>query len=582
MHIETVKNRTSPPCILLRESYREGGKVKKRTLANLTQWPPEVLAAFSQVLKTHRKGGKSPHGSDFRVLRSLPHGHVRAVMAVMKRLKLDSLLASGRSPARDQVMAMIAARILHPSSKLATSRQLRSATTTSTLGETFNLDAEIHENDLYEAMDWLLGRQESIEAKLAKRHLAEGSLVLYDLTSSYFEGVTCPLAKRGYSRDGKRGKLQIVYGLLCDPRGCPVAIEVFEGNTADPATLGAQIEKIRGRFGLSRVVLVGDRGMITQKRIDEELRPLENLDWITALRSSQIASLVENGEIQPELFDERNLAEITSPDFPGERLMVCRNPSLMARRRHKRESLLRATEAELDAVVAAVARPRRALRGKDRIALRVGRVIGARKMRKHFILDIGEESFAWRRDEESIAREEALDGIYVVRTSLRDDPKDLPAETVVERYKDLSLVENAFRSLKSVDLKVRPIHHRTEDRVRAHVLLCMLAYYVEWHMRQALKPLLFDEDDPTAAREQRTDVVAPKKPSASAKSKARGKTNAEGDPVHSFQTLLKDLGTLCRLTIQPGIPGAKSWTQETEPTALQAKIFERINQYKPL
>lgn len=580
MHIESVKNRSSPPCILLRESYREGGKVKKRTLANLTDWPPEIIAAFSEMLKKHRKGATPMGSADFKIIRSLPHGHVQAVLDMVKRLKFDKLLLSRPCPNRELALAMIVSRILQPSSKLATTRCLNEATATSTLAGELGLATPVHENDLYGAMDWLLSRQEAIENTLAKRHLDEGSLVLYDLSSSYFEGKTCPLAKRGYSRDGKRGSLQIVYGLLCDPRGCPVAIEVFEGNTADPGTLGSQVEKLRERFNLKRVVLVGDRGMITQKRIDEELRDLEGLDWISALRSSQIASLVNKGSIQLELFDEQNLAEIQSPDFPDERLVVCRNPALMVRRRKKRESLLQATEAELELVAAAVRRPKRALKGKDKIGLRVGKILNARKMAKHFILKIGEKSFTWQRDEASIEDEALLDGIYVVRSSL-DENAGVGSSDLVEHYKSLSSVENAFRSIKTVDLRVRPIHHRDADRVRAHIFICMLAYYVEWHMRQALKPLLFDEDDPEAARAQRQDVVSPKKPSPSAKAKAANKTTPDGTPVHSFQTLLKDLGTLCRNTIQPNIRGAKTWPQDTEPTELQQKIFTHLEAYQP-
>ncbi len=580
MHIESVKNRSSPPCILLRESYREGGKVKKRTLANLTDWPPELLAAFSDMLKNHRSGAASLPSADIKIVRSVPHGHVRAVLDMAAKLQLDKLLLSRPCPNRELALAMILSRILRPSSKLATTRCLNEATATSTLAGELRLQTPVHENELYAAMDWLLSRQEAVENALAKRHLAEGTLVLYDLTSSYFEGKTCPLARRGYSRDGKPGSLQIVYGLLCDPRGCPVAVEVFEGNTADPGTLGSQIWKLRERFKLKRVVLVGDRGMITQKRIDEELRDVEGLDWISALRSSQISSLVKQGAIQLELFDQRNLAEIQSPDFPGERLVVCRNPALRIRRRKKRESLLQATERELEAIAAATRRPNRPLRGKDKIALRVGKVLNARKMAKHFLLEIGEESFQWQRDGAAVDAEASLDGIYVVRSSL-DEHSGLGASDLVERYKSLSAVENAFRSIKTVDLHVRPIHHRDADRVRAHVFLCMLAYYVEWHMRQALKPLLFDEDDPETARSQRPDVVSPIQPSPSAKGKAFKKTTPDGAPVHSFQTLLSDLGTLCRNTLRPNIPGAKTWSQNTEPTPHQTLIFNHLKAYKP-
>lgn len=581
MHIQSIKNRTSPPCILLRESFRENGKVNKRTVANISDWPPELIADFSELLKSHRKGGARKGTADFKIIRSLPHGHVRAVLDMVRTLKLDKTLLSRSCPNRELAMAMIVSRILHPSSKLATTRCLNQATAASSLAGELGLENSVHENELYSAMDWLLSRQDHIEKKLAARHLAEGSLVLYDLTSSYFEGKTCPLARRGYSRDGKRGSLQIVYGMLCDARGCPVAVEVFQGNTADPGTLSSQVQKLRERFKLTRVVLVGDRGMITQKRIDEELRDIEGLDWISALRSSQIASLVNTGAIQLELFDQRNLAEIQSPDFPGERLVVCRNPALAERRSRKRESMLQATEAELDLIAAAVARPKRALKGKENIGLRIGKVLNARKMAKHFLLEIGEGSFSWRRNEESIQDEARLDGLYVVRSSL-DEQTGLGPEDLVERYKDLSSVENAFRSIKTVDLRVRPIYHRDADRVRAHILLCMLSYYVEWHMRQALKPLLFDEDDPEASRAQRTDVVAPKEPSPSAKAKARSKTTPADDPVHSFQTMLKDLGTLCRNTIQPNIRGAKTWNQDTEPTPLQNKIFTLLSEYNPM
>lgn len=575
MFVETIKNRNSPPCILLRESYRDQGKVRHRTIANLSSWPDNLVFGLRELLKSHRAGNPvTPATDGLRIERTIPHGHVQAVIGTIKRLKLDHLIASKPCPERDYVMAMIASRILNPGSKLATTRALNSATRSNTLAEACGIENDIHENDLYAAMDWLLKRQPRIEKSLAARHLQDGSLVLYDLTSSYFEGNTCPLAKLGYSRDGKKGKLQIVFGLLCDSRGCPLAVEVFDGNTADPSTVGKQIEKIRHRFGLKRVVLVGDRGMLTQARIDEELRPVEGLDWISALRSAQISSLVKSGTIQMELFDQRNLAEITSPDFPGERLVVCRNPSLATRRSHKREALLTATEAELEKIRLAVNRARAPLRGKDKIGLRVGRKIDAHKMAKHFKIEITDDTLTWQRDENKIREEAATDGLYVVRTSLPSG--DLSADDIVERYKDLSAVENAFRSIKTVDLKVRPINHYSADRVRSHIFLCMLAYHVEWHMRQALKPLLFDEDDPQAARLSRADVVAPKKPSASAKVKAIRKKTPDGLPVHSFQTLLDDLATLSRNTIVPAIPGAPGWQQDTEPTPLQNRALELL------
>lgn len=575
MFVETIKNRSSPPCTLLRESYRDEGKVRHRTLANLSTWPDDLIFGLRELLKNHRAGNPVTSASEgFRIERSIPHGHVQAVVSTIERLKLDHLIGSKRCPERDRVIAMIAARILNPGSKLATTRALNAATCSNTLAEACGIDDDVHENDLYDAMDWLLKRQARIEKSLASRHLQDGSLVLYDLTSSYFEGTTCPLAKLGYSRDGKKGKLQIVFGLLCDSRGCPLAVEVFDGNTADPSTVGKQIEKILHRFGLKRVVMVGDRGMLTQARIDEELRPIEGLDWISALRSSQISSLVESSTIQMELFDQRNLAEISSPDFPGERLVVCRNPALAARRSHKREALLTSTEAKLEKIRLALTRAKRPLRGKDKIGLSVGRKIDAHKMAKHFIIQITDDSLAWQRDEEKIRREAATDGLYVVRTSLPTGT--LSADDIVERYKDLSAVENAFRSIKTVDLKVRPINHYNADRVRCHIFLCMLAYYIEWHMRQALKPLLFDEDDPEAARLARTDVVSPKEPSPSARAKANGKKTPGGLPVHSFQTLLTDLATITRNTIVPKLPGATGWQQDTEPTALQTKILELL------
>jgi len=574
MFVETVRNRNSPPCILLRETFRENGKVKHRTLANLTKWPPEIVEGLKLLLKSRKTGNGTAPGGTFRIVRSLPHGHVEAVLRTIRALGLERLLFSKPCPERNLVVAMIAARIIEPASKLATTRAVGGATATSTLGEACGLDAKVRENDLYDAMDWLVKRQPKIEKSLARRHLAEGSLVLYDLSSSYFEGSCCPLAKRGHSRDGKKGKLQITYGLLCDKRGCPVAVEVFEGNTADPTTLASQVAKLRERFGLKRVVIVGDRGMITQARIEEELREVEGLDWISALTSGQITKLANNRDIQPELFDQRNLVEIESGEFPGERLMVCRNPHLAARRTAKRIELLDATEKELEKIRAATTRPKRPLRGQDKIGVRVGKVINKYKMNKHFELEIADTSFTWRRREEKIAAEAALDGIYVVRTSV--EKKRLSTEETVERYKDLSLVENAFRSLKTVDLKVRPIYHTAPDRVRAHVFLCMLAYHVEWHMRQALKPHLFDEDDPAAAATQRTDPVAPKEPSPKARAKASSKQTADGQPVHSFQSLLKDLSTITRNTIVPQVPNAPGWTQDTEPTPLQKTILEKI------
>ena len=570
MYIETVPNRNSPPCILLRESFRLEGKVKHRTLANLTEWPAHIVAGLRLLLKGHQPSA-TVNSESFRITRSLPHGHVAAVLGVVHNLGLERLLGSKLSRERNLALAMIVARIVEPGSKLATARSLDCQTLSSTLAEECHLEGSIHENELYAALDWLVSRQDRIEKALATRHLEEGCLVLYDLTSSYLEGKHCALARLGFNRDGKVGKLQIEYGLLCNKAGCPVAVEVFEGNTADPMTLGSQIEKVRERFGLKRVVLVGDRGMITQARIDQELRGVEGLEWIGALRSSQIAGLLEEGAIAPSLFDEKNLAEISSPDFPAERLIACRNPLLAQYRKSKREALLRATEVELETITLATKREKRPLRGKAKIALRAGRLIERFKMAKHFILNIEEDAFSWKRNETKIAQEAALDGMYVVRTCV--DQSLLSASEAVERYKDLGAVEQAFRCIKTVDLKVRPIHHRLEARVRAHVFLCMLAYYVEWHMRKALAPILFGEDAPRQARQ---DVVSPKKPSLSAVRKARTKKTPEGMPVHSFQTLLADLSTIVRNSITPNLEGAPAWQQQTEPSALQRRAFDLL------
>ena len=567
MYIESVPNRNSPPAILLRESFREDGKVRKRTLANLSKWPATLVKGLKILLKGGRAVARLEDA--FHIARSLPHGHVAAVLGTLKKLRLDRSIAGTASPERQRVIALIAARILDPGSKLATARGLAQATARDSLAETLGI-GDTDENDLYAAMDWLLDRQDAIERRLAKRHLTDGALVLYDLTSSYLEGRRCPLAKRGHSRDGKRGKLQIEFGLLCDREGCPVAVEVFDGNTADPMTVGTQIDKLRHRFGLHRVVLVGDRGMLTEARIREDVKPA-GLDWISALRSSAIRELVESGAVQMSLFDETDLIEIRSKAYPGERLMVCRNPRLAAERARKREDLLQATEALLEPIAAATTREKRRLAGKDKIGLRVGKSIGKYKMAKHFELDIADHSFGYRRNPSSIAREAALDGLYIVRTSLT--AAELDAEGTVRAYKRLSTVERAFRSLKTVDLKVRPIFHHAANRVRAHVFLCMLAYYVEWHMRQRLKPLLFDDDDAAAAEAARPSIVAPAEVSASAKDKARSKHTADGLPVHSFRTLLGDLATVAKNRVVPNIPGSEPFETITRPTKLQRQAL---------
>jgi hypothetical protein len=572
MYVERVPNRGSRPSVLLRESFREGARVRKRTLANLTHWPQAQVEALRAVL-----GGATAVASleeAFDVVQSRPHGHVRAVLGTLRKLGLERMLAPRRGPERDRVVAMIVARLLAPASKLATARGLDAETAVTTLGETLDRGA-VRAEDLYAALDWLLARQGRIEQALAKGHLHEGTLVLYDVSSTYFEGRCCPLAKIGHSRDGKKGTLQIVFGLLCNAEGCPVAVEVYEGNTGDPTTLHDQITKVRQRFGLDRVVFVGDRGLLTNARIREEFAPVPGLDWISALRASQIQALAEaGGPLQPSLFDEQDLAEIRHPDYPRERLIACFNPFLADERARKREDLLRATERDLAPIAEATRRPKRALRGKDHIALRVGAVLGRFKMAKHFDIEITETSFHYARDEQAIAAEARLDGIYVIRTSLPAEA--LCAEGTVRAYKDLARVERAFRSLKTIDLHIRPIYHRLADRVRAHVFLCLLAYYVEWHMRRALAPILFDEDDPAGAEAERVSIVRPATRSPSAQAKARTQRTADGRPVHSFRTLLSDLATVTKTTIQPRIEGAPAFERLTRPSPLQQRAFDLL------
>lgn len=571
MYIESVPNRKSPPCILLREDHREGRKVVKKTLANLTQWPKHVVEGLRVLIKggavTDLEGG-------FTITRSLPHGHVAAVLSVLKRLGLHQLIASRSSRNRDLVVAMIAARIIDPQSKLATVRGLRQETLFSSLAQECRLGA-VDENDLYEAMDWLVDRQGRIEEKLASRHLQEGTFVLYDLTSTWYEGHACPLAKRGHSRDKKKGKLQIEFGLLCDIQGRPVAVEVFDGNTGDPATVASQIQKIRERFKLKRVVVVGDRGMLTEARIREEFKGIEGLDWISALRGPAIKKLLENKDFTPSLFDDRDMAEITSPDYPGERLMVCRNPLLAEDRSRTRIELLEATEKKLfEPIAKATKRKNKPLRGKKDIALRVGKVINRYKMAKHFELTITDANFKYERKEEQIKAEAALDGFYVVRTSV--SAQTLTPEDTVSTYKRLSVVERAFRCMKTVDLKVRPIFHRLAKRVRAHIFLCTLAYYVEWEMRSLLAPILFDDEDHELAEQQRRSVVAPAQRSETAKRKASSKHTADGAPVHSFRTLLKDLATITKNQIQPNLPDAPPFEKVTQPTRTQKKTLDLL------
>jgi len=568
MYITSIANRGSPPCILLRESYRQGGKTRNRTLANVTGWPPHVVQGLRALLKG---GLVVDGGGGFEIVRSLPHGHVAAVLGTLRQLRLDKIIASRPSRQRDLIVALLVARVIDPGSKLAAARGLCEQTASTSLGEVLGL-GDADEEELYDAMDWLLPRQVDIEDALARRHLREGTLVLYDVTSSYFEGKTCPLAKFGHPRDGKKDKLQIVFGLLCDVEGRPIAVEVFEGNTGDPTTVASQVRKLRERFGLKRVVLVGDRGMLIEARLREDLGPAEGLDWITALRAPAIAALLEAGKVDTSLFDQQDLAEVTWPErYPSQRLIVCRNPALAAERARKRQELLEATQKDLAVIAKAVTRPARPLRGANRIGLRVGKVIGRHKVAKHFHIEIVDDSFRCERDQQAIAAEAALDGFYVIRTNL--PPETLDAEGTVRAYKGLSKAERAFRSLKTVDLKVRPIHHRLADRVRAHVLLCMLAYYVEWHMREALAPVLFDDEDPQAGEALRGSVVAPAQRSPAAQAKALNKRTVDDVPVHSFQTLLSDLATICRNRIQPAVPGAGTFQKTTQPTPFQEQAL---------
>jgi len=552
---------------LLRRTYREGDKVKHQTLGNLSHLPEHLIEIIKADLR-----GESSGGGPWRIMRSLPHGHVAAVLGTLKQLEVDRMISSRSGRGRDLVVAMIVSRVLFAGSKLACARAIQEQTMASSLALELGLQA-VREEELYRAMDWLLERQGRIEKKLAARHLADGTLVLYDVSSSYYTGRISELVKFGHDRDGKRGFPQIVYGLLCNAQGCPVSIEVFSGNTADPSTLESQIGKMRRRFGLERVVLVGDRGMITSRRIEEQLRTVEGLDWITALRADTIKTLARQGAIEPSLFDERNLAEVRSPDFPGERLVVCRNPALAAERCRKRLELLAATEKKLEEIAAATRRAKRPLRGKDKIAMRVGRARDRYRVGKHFVLEIEEDRFDYRRDEEKIAAEAALDGIYVIRTSV--EPHLMAAEDTVRAYKDLAKVERAFRSLKTVDIKIRPIYHWLEPRIRAHVFLCMLAYYVEWHLRRQLAPVLFDDEEREECESQRASIVDPAPRSQTARNKEASKRTAEHWPVHSFQTLLDDLGTLTKNRVQLG-DTAESFYQLTQPTAFQQHVLELI------
>jgi transposase len=537
MYIETVPNRNSPPAILLREGWREGKKTRKRTLANISEWPQAKIETLRRLLRDEML--VSPDDL-FRTERTLPHGRVEAILGTIRKLGLESVISSKPCRERDLVVAMIAERLIHPCSKLATTREWH----TTTLAEELSVQ-DADEDDLYEAMDWLLQRKQRIEKKLAQRHLSEGCTVLYDVSSSYYEGRTCPLARLGHDRDGKKGLPIIVYGVMTDAEGRPVAIEIYPGNTGDPTTVADQVNKLRKQFGLVRVVVVGDRGMLTQPQLDK-IKQHPEIGWITALTSGAIRGLLEQGALQLSLFDEKNLAEISSPDYPGERLMACYNPLLDDERSRKRRELLEATDRGLAKIAKEVARRTKKPLKESEIALKLGKSLGRYKVAKHYNYTIGNGTFQWARKEESIEQEAKLDGIYVIRTS---EPKErLSAEDTVRSYKSLSQVERAFRCLKGVfDLLVRPIRHRTVERVPAHIFLCLLAYYVEWHMRRALAPILFEDEELPEDRKRR-DPILPAKPSESVKRKKATHQTADGLPVHSFETLMAELATRGRVT----------------------------------
>ncbi len=571
MYIEAVANRNSPPAVLLRESYREDGRVRKRTLANLSCLSDDVIEGLKVLLR----GGVAVASAVevFSVERSLPHGHVAAVLGSARGSGAMSWFGSAPKELQPLLLAMLTARVIAPASKLATHRLLHDDTASSSLGRVLGV-GQCDADELYRALDWLHEAQPAIERRLARQHLVGSTLVLYDLTSTWLTGRCCELAARGHSRDGKRDDPQIVFGLICTSEGCPIAVEVFPGNTADPVTVAAQVAKLRDRFGIERIVWAGDRGMLSSARIEQVLKP-QGMDWVSSLRNSQVMQLAaEHGPFQPSLFDERNLIELTSEHFPGERLVVCRNPALAEERSRKRLELLAATEADLAKVSAATQRARAPLRGEQAIALRVGRLIGRYRMAKHFELTITDTSLRWQRKAERIAQEAALDGIYVIRTSVA--AQQLGAGAAVAAYKSLANVERAFRSMKTVDLHVRPVFHYNAQRVRAHVFLCMLAYYVEWHMRARLKPMLFDDEQLDEASAARASPVVKAVRSAHAKAKDARRIADDGLPLHSFRTLLQDLGTLAyNVTHTPVNPELKI-VITTRPTPLQAKAFELL------
>jgi len=572
MYIESVPNRNSPPAVLLRESYREAGKVCKRTLANLSCLSDEVIEGLKVLL---RGGVAVPSAAEvFTVERTLPHGHVAAVLGSARGSGAMNWFGSAPTELQPVLMAMLVARVIEPASKLATHRLLRDESASSSLGRVLGV-GQCKADDLYWALDWLHDAQPAIERRLARQHLVDATLVLYDLTSTWLTGRCCELAARGHSRDGKRDDPQIVFGLVCTAEGCPISVEVFKGNTADPATVASQVGKLKTRFGIEHLAWVGDRGMLTSARIEQVLKP-QGMDWVSSLRAPQIVQLaVEHGPFQPSLFDERNLLELTSQHFPGERLVVCRNPLLAEERARKRLELLAATEADLVKIVAATQRTRKPLRGEDAIGVRVGRVIGHFHMAKHFELTITETTFTYQRKTEAIDAEAALDGLYVIRTSV--PAAQLDADQAVAAYKSLAHVERAFRSMKTIDLHVRPVFHYTPERVRAHVFLCMLAYYVEWQMRKRLKPMLFDDEQLDEASDARASPVVKAVRSEHAKAKDASKIADDGLPLHSFRTLLKDLGTLAYNITHTHLNPEAKIVLTTRPTPLQAKAFELLD-----
>jgi hypothetical protein len=571
VYIESIPNRNSPPAILLREGYRENGKVIKRTLANLSHWDPQLIEHFRVLLH----GGVAVASAQelLSIERSLPHGHVAAVLGAARACGAEAWFGAAPQPLRPLLLAMLVARVVSPASKLATHRMLHDDTATHSLGRVLGV-GQVAPEALYAALDWLHQAQPAIERRLARKHLAGATLVLYDLTSTWLTGHCCELAARGHSRDGKRDDPQIVFGLVCTAHGVPICVEVFTGNTGDPATVGAQVSKLKDRFGIERIAWVGDRGMLTSARIEQVLRPAA-MDWISSLRAPQIAQLAaEHGPFQPSLFDERDLLELTSEHFPGERLVVCRNPLLAEERARKREELLAATAADLAKIASACARVRSPLRGAQAIALRVGRIVDRFHMAKHFELGITDTAFTYRRRTDAIRAEAALDGLYVIRTSL--PAAQLDANAAVAAYKSLANVERAFRSMKTVDLHVRPVFHYNAERVRAHVFLCMLAYYVEWHMRESLKPMLFDDEFIEQARAARASPVAKAVRSEHARAKHASKHADDGLPLHSFRTLLADLGTLAYNVARTSLNPNATLVITTRPTPLQAKAFKLL------